>query len=125
MLGAVAGRVQHPQRRLADAQLVAVLDRVELVLRLRERMHGDARAVLERQPAVTRDVVGVVVRLEDAGDAQTVACRLLDVLLDRVRGVDDERLGGFGGADQIGGAAEIVIDELAKQHRPESRDGPR
>ena len=58
----------------------------------------------------------MVVRLDHARDPQTVALGFLDVLLDRVRRVDDEGLAGVGGADQIGGAAEIVVDELAEEH---------
>ena len=116
VLGPVPRRVQHAHRDLADVQHVSVHHGVEVVLRLRERMDRDTRAVLEREPAVPRDVVGVVVRLDDAHDAQRVALRLLDVLLDRERGVDDDRLAGLLGADQVGGAAEVGVDELSKQH---------
>jgi hypothetical protein len=41
---------------------------------------------------------------------------LLEVLLDREHRVDDDRLTGLLGADQVGGAAEIGVDELSKQH---------
>ena len=116
VLGPVPRRVQHTHGDLADVQHVSVHHGVEVVLRLRERMDRHARAVLDRKPPVPRDVVGVVVRLDRAHDAQRVALRLLDVLLDRERGVDDDRLAGLLGADQIGGAAEVGVDELSKQH---------
>ena len=117
VLGPVPGRVQHAHRDLADVQHVSVHHGVEVVLRLREWMDRDARAVLEREPSVPRDVVGVVVRLDGAHDAQRVALRFLDVLLDRECGVDDDRLAGLLGADQVGGAAEVGVDELPKQHQ--------
>ena len=73
--------------------------------------------MLEREPPVARDVVGMVVRLDGAHDAQRVPLRLLEVLLDRERGVDDDRLARLLGADQVGGAAEVGVDELSKQHQ--------
>ena len=108
--------MQHAHDDLADVQHVAVDDRIEVVLRLGERVDRDPHAVLEREPAVPRDVVGVVVGLDGAHDAQPVSLGLLDVLLDRERGVDDDRLTGLLGADQVGGAAEVGVDELSKQH---------
>jgi len=48
VLRAVAGRVQHADRDRADLQLLAVLERVERVLRLAERVDADRDAVLER-----------------------------------------------------------------------------
>ena len=88
-------------------QQVAVDHGVEVVLRFRERMDRDARPVLGREPPVPGDVVGMVVRFDAAHDAQRVPLRLLDVLLDRERGIDDDRLAGLLGADQVGGAAEV------------------
>ena len=72
--------------------------------------------MLERQAAVARDVVGVRVRLQHAHDADTLLLGRLEVRLDPVRGVDDDRLACPGVADQIGGAAKIVVDELAEHH---------
>ena len=71
------------------------------------------------------DVIGVGVRLQHAHDADARLFNRLEVLLDRVRGVDQERLPLAGVADQVGGAAEIVVDELAKQHTPEANRGRR
>ena len=82
-------------------------------------MDRDGHAVLEREPSVTRDVVGVGVGLEHPDDAHAFFLRL-EVLLDRVRGVDQEGLPLAGIPDQVGGAAEIVVDELAKQHTREA-----
>ena len=73
-------------------------------------------AVLERQAAVTGHVVGVVVRLDDADDRHAVPLGLGDVLLDRVCGIDDDRLASGFGADEVRRAAEVGIDELAEEH---------
>ena len=40
----------------------------------------------------------------------------VEVLLDRVRGIDDHGLTRGLVADQVGRAAEIVVDELPKLH---------
>ena len=37
-------------------------------------------------------------------------------MLDREGGVDDQRLARRGVSDQIGSAAEILVDELLKEH---------
>jgi hypothetical protein len=63
------------------------------------------------------DVIGVCVRLEHAHDLDACMMRRLEVLLDRIGGVDHDGLAPGGISDQIGGAAEIVVDELAKQHQ--------
>ena len=52
----------------------------------RPRDGCDRDAVLEREPAVAGDVVGVRVRLEDADEPDAASLRLLQVLLDRVGG---------------------------------------
>ena len=72
--------------------------------------------MLEREPAVPGDVVGVRVRLEDARDPDVPFLRLGEVGLDRVRGIDDHGLTRGLVADQVGRAAEIVVDELPKLH---------
>jgi hypothetical protein len=101
---------------LADGDHVAVLDRVVVVLGLGEGVDRDACAVLERQAAMSRDVVGVVVRLDDADDLHAVPLGFGDVLLDRVRGIDDDRLARGVGADQVRRAPEVGVDKLSKDH---------
>ena len=76
-----------------------------------------------REPAVARDVVGVGVRLEDALDPHVLLRRRLDVLLDRERRVDDHRDGCVTVSDEVRGAPEVVVDELAEdEHRALSLD---
>jgi hypothetical protein len=79
-------------------------------------MHGDRDVVLECEPPVPGDVIGVRVGLERARDADACAFRRREVLLDRVGGVHHEGFASGGVTDQVGGAAKIVVDELAEQH---------
>ncbi len=87
------------------------------VVRARRVVDVDGEAVLERQPAVPGDVVGVRVRLEDGRQPDAASLRLFEVLLDPVCGVDYDRNAGVLVTDEVGGAAEIVVDELLEQHR--------
>ena len=91
---------------------------------LRGRVDVDGHAVLEREPAVPGDVVGVRVRLEHARDPDVPFLRLGEVGLDRVRGIDDHGLTRGLVADQVGRAAEIVVDELAKLHDKDPNSDP-
>ena len=68
--------------------------------------------MLEREAAVTRDVVGVRVRLEDADELDAVALRRIQILLDRVGRVDDDGDPRLLVADEVRGAPEVVVDEL-------------
>ena len=104
----------------AHAHDVAVLERLEGILGLCERMDGNGDALLERESSMSGDVVGVRVRLEHAHDAKAFLLGRFEVRLDRVGGVDDERLSCPRVTDQIRGAAEIVVDELAEHHEPEA-----
>jgi hypothetical protein len=52
-----------------------------------------------------------------------VACARVDVLLDRVRGIDDDRDAGVLVADEIRRAAEIIVDELLEQHVGDASTG--
>ena len=112
----VAGRVQDADRSLPDVHELSVRERLERELRLAERVHVDDSAVLEGEPPVPGEMVCMSVRLEDARDLQAVPLRFLDIRLDLVRRVDDDGLPGRLGADQVGRAAEVVIDALVKDH---------
>jgi hypothetical protein len=61
-------------------------------------------------------VISVGVRLEDAHETRLLLVRLGEVLLDYVGRVDDDRRPRGLIADQVGRAAEIVVDELAEEH---------
>ena len=63
------------------------------------------------------------VRLEHALDPHLLLRSRLDVLLDRERRVDDHRDSCVTVSDQVRGAPEVVVDELAEdEHRARSLD---
>jgi hypothetical protein len=72
--------------------------------------------VVEGETAVSREVVGVRVRLEHADQADAVPLRLGKVLLHCVRGIDDRRDAFVLVADQVRGTSEPVVDELPEDH---------
>jgi hypothetical protein len=74
------------------------------------------KPVLEREAPVPGHVVGVRVRLEHAHELDLVPLRSVEVLLDRIGGIDDDRRTCVLVADEVGGAPEILVDELPEQH---------
>ena len=72
--------------------------------------------MVEREPAVAREVVGVRMRLDRAHDLHAVARRRREHRLDRVRRVDDGRDAGAFVTHEVGRAAEVVVQELLKHH---------
>ena len=83
------------------------------------------QAVLEREPAVARDVVGVRVRLDHADDPDAAPLGLGEQRLDRVRRVDDHGDAGVFVADEVARAAEIVVQELVEDHGADGSTAPR
>ena len=73
--------------------------------------------MLERKAAVPRDVVGMGVRLEHADDPNAEPLGLVEILLDRVRRVDEQRFARRFVSDEVRGAPEVVVDELPEEHR--------
>ena len=103
---------------------VTVRERLERVLGLGERMDRDRQTVLEREPSVARDVVGVRVRLEHALDprpAPAAVSRYCSISKGRV---DDDGDACVGVADQIRGTAEILVDELPEEEHGVERNSP-
>ena len=100
----------------ADLDLVAVGERAVRVLGVRRRVHRHRQRVLECETAVAGDVVGVRVCLEHANDSDSEPLGLHQVRLDRVRGIDEQRLAGRLVADEVGGAPEVLVDELPQEH---------
>ena len=96
--------------------------------------HGDLGAVLQRLEVVLGSAVGWIatatpcssasrpwpdtwsarVRLEDTLELHTLPLGRFEILLDREGRIDHDCLAGGVVADQVGGAAKIVVDELAK-----------
>ena len=72
MLGPVAGSVHRLDLDVPEAQGPAVAERLVRVLGVGELVDVDGRARRPGEPAVSRDVVGVVVGLEHVLDADPV-----------------------------------------------------
>ena len=126
MLGPMAGRVNAAQDDLAEGDLVPVVHRVVRELGLGGRMDTDGKRVLEREPPVAGDVVGVRVSFDHTRDLDAAAVSLLEVLLDRVGGIHDRGRAGVLVADEVRRAAEVVVDELGEDHSaPEGSTGSR
>ena len=73
-------------------------------------------AVLEGEPAVTRDMVSVRVGLEDEDDRHLVPRRGIQIRLDCIGRIDDRRHTRGFVADEVRSASEVVVDELPEQH---------
>ena len=71
VLGPVAGGVQHADPDRAELELLAVGERLVRILDRRDRVDVDGQAVLEREPPVTGEVIGVRVRLEHGDQADS------------------------------------------------------
>ena len=56
------------------------------------------------------------VRLDRADDAHVALLGFGEVLLDREGRIDDDSVTGTGIADEVGGAAKSVVDELREDH---------
>src|SRR5882672_4553126 len=78
------------------------------------RMYG--HVVLEREPPVSRDVVGVRMRLQHRDEPHPVAPARVQILLDRVGRIDDDGRACMLVTYEIRPTAETVIDKLLEQH---------
>jgi hypothetical protein len=121
VLGAVTRRMQGAHQQRAELQLPAILERLVLVVGVSEAVNVDLCARGRHQAPVARHVVGVVVRLQHVVDGHRPVARQLQVLVDLETRVDHGGHTGLLVADQIGGATEVVVGDLAKDHRCDSR----
>ena len=118
MLGPVAGGVHRLDLDRAQLEHPAVVERLVRVLGVGELVDVDRRAGRARQPAVAGDVVGVVVGLEHVLDPHAVQPGEVQVGLDVPLRVDHRGDARADVADQVGGAAEVLVDHLPKEHLP-------
>ena len=116
VLGPVPGRVQRAHAQRAELELPAVVEGLVVVVGRGVAVDVDRRAGRGGEPAVARDVVGVVVGLEHVLDAHAQVAREAQVLVDLEARVDDGRDAGVLVADQVGRAAEVVVGDLAEDH---------
>ena len=117
VLGAMAGGVQRAHADAPELELPAIVKGVVLILRARVAVHMDRGAGRGCEPTVARDMIGVVVGLEDVLDRHPHVAREGQVLLDIELGVDNRRESRPLVTDQVRGAAEIIMGDLAEDHR--------
>jgi hypothetical protein len=86
------------------------------ILGLGELVDVDRRAGRAGQPPVARDMIGVVMRLEHVLDPDAVQAAEAEVGLDGPLRVDHGRDACSGVADEIGGAAQVLVQDLAEEH---------
>ena len=101
---------------VAEAELPAVGERLVRVLGVRQLVDVDRRARRAREPAVAGDVVRVVVGLEHVLDPDAVQAAEPQVGLDVPLRVDHGGDARAGVADQVGGAAQVLVQDLPEQH---------
>jgi hypothetical protein len=112
--------VERANAQRAELELPAVVERLVRVVRGGRPVDVDRRAGRGGEPAVAGDVVGVRVGLEHVLDADAEVAREREVILDVELGVDDGGEAGILVADQVRGAAEVVMGHLAEQHVTDS-----
>ena len=83
------------------------------------------RSGRSHEPAVAGDVIGVVVSLEDVLDPHAEVARELQIPVDGKSRVDHRGDTRVLVADQVGGATQIVVCDLAKDHPRVSLPHPR
>ena len=86
------------------------------VLGLGSGVDRDRHAVLEREPAVPGQVVGMRVGLDDAHDLEPRAWPPREYRLDRIGRIDDRGDAGLLVADEVRRAPEVVVEELLEEH---------
>ena len=79
--------------------------------------------MLEREPTVAGHMVGVRVCFQHTLEPNPFLLGRFEILVDREGRIDHDRLTGGVVADQVGGTAKIVVDELAKKHETEPNKG--
>src|SRR3954449_7634392 len=123
VLGAVPRRVDRAEHDVADLDLAPVLERLVRERRLGFPVDADRDPELEREASVTRDVVCVRVSLERTDEHDVVALRLGEHRLDVVRRIDDYPNAGTLVANQVRGAAQVVVQELLEEHGCDASTG--
>jgi hypothetical protein len=118
VLGPVPRRVDRLDRhRLAQLDGRAVAEGLVLVFGAGQLADVDRRPGGAGEAAVAGDVVGVVVRLQHVLDPHPVQAGEVEVGIDVPLRVDHRRGPRVRVADQVGGATEVLVDDLAEEHR--------
>jgi hypothetical protein len=125
VLRPVAGRVDRADGEPAQLELPSVVEGKVVVERLGVPVDVDAGSGGGHQAPVTGHVIGVVVGLEDVLDVDAEVAGELQIRVYVELGVDDRRNSGVLVADQVAGAAEVLVDELPEDHLLTLRPGGR
>ncbi len=116
MLRPVAGRMDDAKRDRADLQFLAVAERIVRVVDASLGMNTHWKPVLEGQAAVSRDVVGMSMRLDHADEPHALPVGRGKQRLDCIRRVDHDGDLGLFVTDQVTRAPEILIEKLLEDH---------
>ena len=120
VLRAVPGSVDRDEFDVADADAGPIGHRAGLKSDFGERRHPDWQAELEGQDAVARDVVGVRMRLDHTNEARIMVGKRSLERANIKRRVDHDRLVDLLTADEVAGAAKVVMDQLLEDHLSQS-----
>ena len=116
VLRPVPRRMDRADDDVAELDLGAVGQSVVRKRRFRGGVDVHRHAVLEREPPVSRDVIGVGMRLEHADEPDAAASALIQIGLDRVGRIDDDGHTCMLVTDDVRPTAEVVVDELREEH---------
>ena len=116
VLGPVPRRVNRAQDDLAELQLQTVFEQVVWILGRCCGVDRHRDAVLEREPAVAGQVIGVRVGLDHPHDLHLALGGRLQHRFDRERWIDDRSDACILVAHQIRRTAEVVVQKLLEQH---------
>ncbi len=114
VLRPMAGRVERLQGKLAQLEPPAVGEGLVGVVDAGVLMNVDGRAGGGRESPVPGDVIGVVVGLEHVLDPHSVKAAEAQVGVDVPLRID--HCGDPVVADQVGGATEVLVQNLPEQH---------
>ena len=115
------GCVEGTDGQLAQSELPAVLEGLVVVLGRGIAVDVDDGAGGRGQAPVPRDVIRVIVRLEDVLDPHAEVAGDAQVFVDVQPRIDHGGHARVLVADQVARTAEVVVDELPEDHLPTLR----
>ena len=116
VLGSVPGGVDRAYGDAAEFELPAIVERLVIVFRARFLMDVNRGARRDGQAPMPGDVVGMVMRLEDVLDVNARVASEAQVLVDLETRVHHGGHTSVLISDEVGGAAEVVVSDLPKEH---------
>jgi len=123
VLRTVARCVDRANEDVAELDLGSVDERLVRKRGLCGRVDAHGQLVLERQPPVAGDVVGVGVGLEHPDELHAAVLTGIQIPLDRVGRIDHDGDARVLVTDDVRPTAEVVVDELHEQHEDDASNG--